>query len=99
MLEFPRDSNKIHSISFALEKLDPKLCRGRYQMLLCYSPNWQSNAIHQSQILIGHFGETDIQAGQTVAGLTDDCQHGVVTDGVELEGDQPGGARQDVLQE
>ena len=42
MPEFPRDSNKIHSISFGLEKLDPKLCRGRYQMLLCYSPNWQS---------------------------------------------------------
>ena len=45
------------------------------------------------------FGETDIQAGQTVAGLTDDRQHGVVTDSVELEGDQPGGAGQDVLQE
>ena len=43
MLEFPRDSNKIHSISFALEKLDPKLCRGRYQMLLLYySAYWQS---------------------------------------------------------
>ena len=27
MPEFPRDSNKIRSISFALEKLDPKLCK------------------------------------------------------------------------
>ena len=43
MPEFPRDSNKIRSISFALEKLDPQLCRGRYQMLLlCYSANCQS---------------------------------------------------------
>ena len=27
-----------------LEKLDTKLCRGRYQMLLCYSPNCQSSS-------------------------------------------------------
>ena len=45
------------------------------------------------------FGEADIQAGQAVAGQTDDLQHGVVTHGVELQSDQPGGAGQDVLQQ
>ena len=50
---------------------------------------WQMSS---TPLSVTCFGETYIQAGQTVTSLTDDGQHGVVKDGVELESDQPCGA-------